>query len=157
MDHSSQGAEGLRERVDALSDALSELIGAVESTLPPDARERAVSERLDGAREALTEPGSADGDARRAGRGVEGSEPIAEALMRGDRVWTALVSSESAAETLLTLSAVGEDDLRAALLSRVWLERSSRLPDHRFAEWSESLREFVGWSSEEDGPQSPSS
>ena len=140
----------LRERVHALSEALAELIGAVETTLPEDAREGAVSKRLSGARDALTD--------HRPPPGPEAAEdPVAAALMRGDRVWAALRESASGSESLLTLTALSEDDLRGALLSRLWLENSTRLPTEEFARWCGELREFVRWSSDEDAAQPPSS
>ena len=149
-DERSQG-EVLRERVHALSEALAELIGAVETSLPEDSREAAVSKRLSGARDALTEnPPSGQ-------HAAADDESVAAALMRGDRVWAALRESESGSESLLTLAALSEDDLRGALLSRLWLENSTRLPADEFARWSGELREFVGWSSDEDDAQPPSS
>jgi hypothetical protein len=149
-DQAAQGVDQLRERVRALSEALAELMGAVETTLPDDSRGGAMSERLTGAREVLAER-------RRVEAAAEGAEPIAAALMRGDRVWTALRECESGSESLLTLAALSDDDLRGALLSRLWQENSARLPSEEFSRWSGELREFVGWSAEEDPGQSPSS
>jgi hypothetical protein len=73
--------------------------------------------------------------------------------MAGDRVWRSLEAAGSGTECLLTLAALSPDELRAAVLSRLWAELATRLPERSFADWSSELRRFSDWSAPADHPE----
>ena len=78
------------------------------------------------------------GDGLGSEAGLSENRLVTELLERGNGIWAELTAPRRHEDVLRTLRTLTPDDLRAAILSRLWL--SALLPPEVLAEWWDELR-----------------